>query len=88
MSNERAYIVYMKGCENQVTIGDTSYTIQTEMLTIAVWAETPTEAKRIAEEMKFEVEYETEIDKKHSRQVCYDIVAITPSLLSFKELSE
>lgn len=90
MNNERAYIVYMKGYENQVDMDDgcggiTAYAVQSEMLTIAIWAETPMEAKKIAEEMKFRTD-EIECGKQHDSQIEYDIVAIIPSLLDLGEL--
>lgn len=92
MSNERAYIVYMQGYENRVDFDDgcggiTTRAIQTEMLTIAVWAESPIEAKEIAKGMKFRID-ELEIESKHNSQVCYQVTAIVPSLLDLKELSQ
>lgn len=92
MSNERAYIVYMQGYENHVDFDDgcggiITRAIQTEMMTIAVWAESPIEAKEIAEGMKFRID-ELEIESKHNSQVCYQVTAIIPSLLDLKELSQ
>lgn len=90
MNNERAYIIYMKGHQNQVDVDDgqggiITHIIQSEMLTIAVWAETPEEAIILAEEMKFRTD-DIEGGKQHDYQDQYSVVAIIPSLLDLGEL--
>jgi len=85
----KTYIVFMKGFKNLVQLEDISfngagkYYIQSEMMTIAVEAETPEEAKVIANGFYIgDIVGGDEYDrKKHQYEAGYDIIAIIESLI-------